>query len=183
MKLNLSQKVPVYIDHYPGSEKLNPKLHRLILEKVYGSNKGAIQTSWNEGFFVEEFKIISDYVIKIIRGVVEHQPSWELYLSDLWGQYYNKGDFQDVHNHNPAHWSFVYYVNAPKGSAPLVFTSSNKKVIPTSGMFVLFPAWLCHHVPVHKCEEIRSVIAGNLFYTKDWTEDKKRKVASLIPIK
>ena len=152
MKLNLSQKVPVYIDHYPGSEKLNPKLHRLILEKVYGSNKGAIQTS--------------DYVIKIIRGVVEHQPSWELYLSDLWGQYYNKGDFQDVHNHNPAHWSFVYYVNAPKGSSPLVFTTSGKKIKPEAGKVVIFESRLNHKVPSNKCND-RCVISGNFIYESD----------------
>ena len=171
MKLDLFEKIKVYIDYYPGAEKLNPKLHDIILKRAKGYNNGAPMTGWNEGLFISEFGIIGDYVLKIIQGFDKYthlRSPWKLELKDLWGQYYNKDDYQVYHHHNPNYWSFVYYVNAPKGSAPLVFTNSKKKVIPKSGMIVLFPSWLYHHVPKHRSEEIRSVISGNLLYTRDW---------------
>ena len=72
---------------------------------------------------------------------------WYLELKDLWGQVYNEGDFQESHDHVPNHWSFVYYVNTPRGSSPLVFESSGKKFRPKAGQVIIFPAWLMHYVP------------------------------------
>ena len=166
-ELDLIEKVRVYINYYPGAERLNPNLHDIILEKARGYNFGAVMTSWNQGFFIKEFKIISDYVIKIIKQndtCRPPSPPWELELQDLWGQYYKKGDYQISHHHNPLHWSFCYYVNTPKKSSPLVFTNSNKKIFPKSGMIVLFPGYLKHHVQKHRGDGIRSIIGGNLFY-------------------
>ena len=89
--------------------------------------------------------------------------SWYLELKEIWGQLYNKGDYQVSHNHLPNHWSFVYYVNTPRGSSPLVFTNSKKKVAAKAGNMVIFPSWVRHQVPPNKCEE-RSVVAGNFYY-------------------
>ena len=76
---------------------------------------------------------------------------------------YNKGDYQVSHNHLPNHWSFVYYVNTPRGSSPLVFESSGMKFRPKAGQVIIFPAWLMHYVPSNKCEG-RMMIGGNLAY-------------------
>ena len=84
-------------------------------------------------------------------------------MMDLWGQVYNEGDYQISHSHLPSHVSFVYYVNTPKGSSPLVFAQSGKKVKAESGKMVIFPGSIYHHVPKNKCEG-RSVIAGNFYY-------------------
>ena len=75
--------------------------------------------------------------------------------------YIKRGYYQRPHHHNHHYWSFVYFVNAPRGSAPLVFTESNKKIIPKSGMLVIFPGWVWHHVPKNGCDG-RITLAGNL---------------------
>ena len=57
----------------------------------------------------------------------------------------------------------MYYINTPKGSSPLVFSESRKKIYPKSGQMIIFPSWIRHEVPPNKCEG-RSIIAGNFYY-------------------
>ena len=174
--MQVFQRTQVHTYEYPFSERLNPKLHNIILEKAVNRDFGATMTSWHECFDIKEFLTIGDWVYNIIQGFSNNYDElFDLKLKDLWGQYYKKGDYQITHNHNPLSWSFVYYVNAPKGSAPLVFTSSNKKIFPKPGMLVLFPSWIEHHVPKHKCEEIRSVVSGDFFYSVDWERVKSSR--------
>ena len=145
---------------------------------------GATMTSWHECFDIKEFRTIADWVYSIILGLnLNYDGIFDLKLKDLWGQYYRKDDYQIEHHHLPHHWSFVYYVNSPKGSAPLVFSESNKKIFPKSGMIVLFPSWLRHHVPKHKCEEIRSIVSGNFVYMIDnWKQFDILDQSDLVPI-
>jgi len=54
-------------------------------------------------------------------------------------------------------------VNCPEGSAPLNFDKAEKplRVMPKTGMMVMFPGWVNHSVPAHIGDD-RIVIAGNL---------------------
>jgi len=76
----------------------------------------------------------------------------------LWAAVYNYGDFAHKHTHNPSTLSFVYYVEAPEGSSPLVF--DDFEVLPQNGLCVIFGGNVSHHVPKNKCNG-RKVIAGN----------------------
>ena len=170
------ERTPVHTYEYPFAKEANPKLHEIILKKAVNSDLGATMTLWKEGLDIKEFCRIGDWVYKIIQGFNENYDAiFDLKLKDLWGQYYKKGDYQITHSHNPLSWSFVYFVKAPKGSAPLVFTSSNKKIVPKAGMLVLFRSWLEHYVPKHKCEEIRSIVSGDFFYSVDWEKEKSSR--------
>ena len=161
----ISQKTQVYTYEYPYAKSLNPKLHRIIFEKAVNENMGAAMTDWN-CFNIKEFELISNYVLNLQKEyALLSSPtcSWYLELKEIWGQLYNKGDYQVSHNHLPNHWSFVYYVNTPLGSSHLVFESSGKKFRPKAGQVIIFPAWLMHYVPSNKCEG-RMMIGGNLAY-------------------
>ena len=171
----------LYSCKYPKAEELNPILHQLIIDitkdSEHPNNMGALMSEPYD-FTVKEFNIIAEYAKEVLGDLKDapypYKPN-PLKLVELWGQYYKKGDYQITHAHNPLSWSFVYYVNAPKGSAPLVFTSSNKKIFPKPGMLVLFPSWLEHYVPKHKCEEIRSVVLGDFFYSVDWKREESSR--------
>ena len=63
--------------------------------------------------------------------------------------------------HKPSIHSFVYFVRCPKGSSPLVFTTSKKRVKAEEGKIVVFPGHVLHHVPKNNCEG-RVVLAGNI---------------------
>ena len=164
----ISEKSRVHIKKYPYAEKLNPILHQIIKQEASCLDKGALMTSW-ECMDKKEFKIISDYAYNLIMSFetslycAPARCECRLILQQLWGQLYNKDHHQALHHHVPSHWSFVYFVNTPKGSSPLVFTQSGKKVKAESGKMVIFPGSIYHHVPENKCEG-RSVIAGNIYY-------------------
>jgi len=163
----IHEEAKIHIHEYPFAEKLNPILHKIILDKADKRDRGALMMDY-KSFDVPEFKKIGNYALSIITGckwswttpVILHDG---LILANIWGQWYGKGDFQSPHTHYPFEWSFTYFVNTPRGSSPLVFTTSKKKVAAKAGSMVIFPSWVKHHVPPNKSEE-RSVIAGNFFY-------------------
>ena len=62
---------------------------------------------------------------------------------------------------NYALYAFVYFVNSPKGSSPLVFTTSGKRIKPEEGKILIFPPQLFHHVPKNKCDG-RITLSGNV---------------------
>ena len=163
----LSEQTKIHIHQYPFAETLNPILHKIIMDRADREDMGAIMTDY-ESFEVPEFEKIGNYALNLIRGwewsldtpVRRNDP---LTLYNIWGQWYRKGDFQIAHTHYPNQWSFVYFVNTPRGSSPLVFSRSKKKVAAKAGNMVIFPAWVRHQVPPNKCQE-RSVVAGNFYY-------------------
>ncbi len=132
-------------------------LHDIIIQRAYMRDKGAFMTDWHEEH-IKEFKLIAE----VARGIAnEHSDTYDMKLTHLWGQLYNEGDFQESHDHVPHDYTFVFYVNTPEGSSPIVFDSSMEEIQPTSGMLLVFPGWVKHSVPKNKCEG-RSIIAGNL---------------------
>ena len=79
-----------------------------------------------------------------------------------WVARLDKGQKTMLHDHMPqCTLAFVYFVNTPEGSSPLVFPTSGKKVEAESGTLVIFPAVLDHEVPTNNCDN-RLTIAGNL---------------------
>ena len=170
----INQKVRIYRCRFPHADTLNPKLHKIILKEAVNKDMGALMTHWNAQH-IKEFNLIQDFAINLILGsdsniMIEEKwvgrnmgPNLELRKGNLWGQLYNKGDYQVGHDHIPYHISYVYYVNTPKGSSPLVFDQSKKKLFPKAGEIVLFPSWVWHSVPPNNCDE-RTMIGGNLCY-------------------
>jgi hypothetical protein len=91
-----------------------------------------------------------------------------LHQFNCWGAVYNRGDYTLSHKHNPFYISFVYFVNSPKGSSPLTFTTTNKKIKAEEGRVVVFNSNLFHHVPKNNCDN-RVIVAGN--YAVDFNSD------------
>ena len=174
--MKITERYEIHRRTYPFAERLNPILHDIIVEKAKTLDKGALMTSWH-CHDIKEFVVIAQWVKDFLWSVdaeniytpVLQGDLWsgntEMELYNIWGQLYNKGDYQTSHVHLPHHWSFVYYVNTPPGSSPLVFTHSNRKIYPKSGEVLIFPAWIRHEVPPNKCEG-RTVVAGNYRFVK-----------------
>ena len=158
---------------YPKAREENGLLHRIICDNSVTKDKGALMTSWH-CHDIKEFVVIAQWVKDFLWNVdaeniytpVLQGDLWsgntEMELYNIWGQLYNKGDYQTSHVHLPHHWSFVYYVNTPMGSSPLVFEQSGQKIYPKEGEVIFFPAWVRHFVPTNDCKE-RSIIAGNFY--------------------
>ena len=161
----------LYSYKYPKAEELNPILHDVIVNRTKNSehpnNMGALMSQPYD-FTVKEFNIIVEYVKEVLSELKDAPypyKSHPLKLVEVWGQYYKEEAYQISHYHAHSDWAFVYYVNTPPGSSPLVFDKSEKEVYSKAGEVIIFPGWLIHHVPSNKGEG-RSVISGNLSYIK-----------------
>ena len=167
------EKVNIHTCFYPYFERFNPILHKIIMQRASIRDKGATMTEWRCN--IMQFREIAQYALKVIAHEdtcldSAYKCDCPLQLRHLWGQWYAKGDYQISHTHLPNHWSFVYYVNTPKGASPLIFPTSGKRVKAEAGKFVIFPAFLQHYVPKNNGEG-RSVIGGNLLYlTEDYND-------------
>ena len=110
-------------------------------------------------------KLIDEWVVSCIKDSywgMNIGLAWKSAI-ESWVVKCDKGDYTHEHDHIPAIFSFVYFIKCPKGSSPLVFTKSGKKIKAEEGKVVIFPGWIRHHVPKNKCEG-RITMAGNIFY-------------------
>ena len=170
--MKITERYEIHRRTYPFAERLNPILHDIIVEKAKTLDKGALMTSWH-CHDIKEFVVIAQWVKDFLWNVDAENIYTPVLQGDLWSgntemELYNKGDYQDAHDHLPCHWSFVYYVNTPRGSSPLVFEHSKTKLHLKAGEVIVFPAWIRHYVPPNRCEE-RSIVAGNISYVKKGT--------------
>ena len=180
---NIRPVQKVYTFEYPYANELNPKLHQYIethANKEHSVNLYARKTKWQT--FTEDFLTIANWVKKVIPEITdpdiangELDYNDILHLNELWGVIYEKGENSGRHNHYPNRWSFVYYVNVPEGSAPLIICGDRGedelRTIPTAGECILFPAWINHYVPENNCEG-RCAVVGN-FDFKDTLKRSK----------
>ena len=150
--------------YHPYAETLNKKLLVEVEEcgwpLSYQTNVMGQMSSYR--FTSDTTKIIKKWIISILLN----EYSWlskfgPLSIIDCWVAKYNVGDYTISHDHIPYPFSWVYFINCPKGSSPLVFTTSNKKIKAEDGKVIIFPGCLNHHVPKNKCDN-RVVLAGNV---------------------
>ncbi len=86
--------------------------------------------------------------------------SVELVVTDCWGAIYESADSTSRHNHFPAEFAAVAYLEAAADCAPIVF-SGTTPVQPRPGMVLIFPGILDHEVPPTAGR--RTVVALNLY--------------------
>ena len=159
-------------------------LHNVIRTNARDHNMGAIMTEWvfNHDYFEEIESVFRNIILNLpsvdhgehngsnprfdnLIAHCNHDSRLSLELSAIWGQIYGKGAYQISHTHLPSHWSFVLFVNCPKGSSPLIFGDNDQKITPKPGYGVIFPGWVRHYVPKNFGLE-RSVVSGNFYYSK-----------------
>ena len=163
----VNEKLQIEEYFYPSFEKNNPIFESIILKekKVNFNRCHAQMTKWNI-----RSKEIRDLVLWIITTThdnmvkpYEHiSSSYNLQCYINWGLLCNQGDSLEEHRHNPAQFSFVYYIKCPEGSSPLVFTTSGYEVKPEAGKLVIFNSRLLHEIPPNNCDGRYSFV-GNLF--------------------
>ena len=163
------EQLPVLIESHPYYKSLNKKIMDESIEYPFVdstevlnrdggiSNLRAFKTQ--SKLDSKSFEVFYGWILSLLR---DQYPGWKFRVTDSWLGKYNKGHHAYSHNHSPAFMSFVYFIKCPKGSSPLVFTTSGKRVKAEDGKLVMFPGYLKHHVPKNKCDG-RIVLAGNIF--------------------
>tara|TARA_B100000287_G_C20344699_1_gene667288 strand:+ start:182 stop:727 length:546 start_codon:yes stop_codon:yes gene_type:complete len=166
MQVQVKEIHPIIIENYPYFEELNKKLKEDYLRSdfslsykrsVHGKHTSYSTRSENINKVCKW--VISILKVKYLKG--QQLDSHPLYCDESWFSGYDNGEYTRDHCHSPRAFSFVYFVSTPKGSSPLVFTTSNKKVKAEEGKVVIFPGNVFHHVPKNRCSG-RIVLSGNI---------------------
>jgi len=171
--MKVKETLKIIVDKHPQYKELNKRLiedvKRIGYSLSYQTNVNARMTDWFSKS--DSIDVVNNWVI----GLIHEENKWinkpgntyaysksryTLISKESWFAGYNKGDYTRSHNHIPSHFSYVYFVKCPRGSSPLVFTDSGKRIKAEEGKVVIFPAIMNHHVPKSRCED-RIVLAGN----------------------
>ena len=171
MLLKLKENLPVIVERHPYHKSINKKLMEQVNtlpfknpnELNYYTNVRAVQYTLTDNDVGPTIKLIQNWIGELISINVARIPV-DISKFAMWFSRYNdeKGNLTRDHDHLvAATFGFVYFVNTPKGSSPLVFTTSGKKIKAEEGKIVIFPASLRHMVPQNRCKD-RVVLAGNI---------------------
>tara|TARA_R100001594_G_C3913612_1_gene233921 strand:- start:116 stop:592 length:477 start_codon:yes stop_codon:yes gene_type:complete len=137
--------------------------------KTTGSTVQQDGTSW---YLTQKFKeryymvLLCDPpdVIKPLLDFVFNLFDNKVTLKEVWSLVYDQGMSLAPHTHDGSDYSFLYFVNTPEGSSPLII--DDYVVEPEVGKLVIFKSKTSHYVPTNNCEG-RCVVAGELWNDTD----------------
>ncbi len=121
--------------------------------------------SWREAAFQPIAKLMTKEIIKISSKHYS-RPDIKWRINSMWGASYSYLDSAELHDHYPATWSCVYYVDVSQRSSPLIFPSPKVTIKPWNGLLVIFPGNISHLVPISRSREPRIVVSANFYVDK-----------------
>ena len=160
--MRIKENHSIIIDKYPFASRLNSRLlsdaEGIDYSLSFKTNVKARMSDWR----VKEndsFKVLQKWIISLIQSKYDF-PGYEIVFQDMWYARYDKNNYTQKHDHYLGWQSFVYFVKCPRGSSPLIFTTSGKRIKAEEGKVVIFPSTIWHSVPKNRCDD-RVVVAGN----------------------
>ena len=169
---NVLVSVPVYTKMLDlDNDKLKRIIqnHRQVFDKGDSSNVKAWNSAKNTHRINPHFQPFIDIILQEIKDIKKYDRTFcgfagfesTLYLRDFWAIMYDTDDYTKSHQHFPCPYVASYYVEASPDSAPIHFDGvQTLKIIPESGMLVVWPGTLYHSVPPTHGK--RTVLAMNL---------------------
>lgn len=185
---------PVYRAELPDSGTLNAALETETLDLCLHDEAG-IKWCVEHGYSgytsygsIPNLADKSKLFARLARQIQPHAAAFAKYLDwdlrgqkpiidTLWVNLLPEGGSHTSHIHTNAVLSGTYYVNAPKGSSPIVFedprhtrmmAAPQKKngspyisVTPRAGTLLLWESWLRHEVPVNRSQTERISVSFN----------------------
>lgn len=113
----------------------------------------------------DSIKWLADQVTGAI-GKFDKRQEGTLVCNEIWGIIYNGKDNHKSHNHYPATWSAVAYIDCPEGSGNTVWPNLKKNIKPQDGLVCVFPGWLNHHVEPSADNTRRIIVSCNVYSRK-----------------
>ena len=170
--MKVSQSSEILIGDYLFQRQLKEEVLALLAVSnpisKERTNVKAFHTDWNwepDNLRIKNFKsfILAEIERHFQPGSMKDSSRAPLIMKNFWANVYYKGDYADSHGHKPYHYSFAYFLKCENYHSPLVFSESGKKVRPKEGRFVVFPAYLKHHVPKQQYDDTRITLSGNCY--------------------
>ena len=164
--MQISEKLDIITEKHHYYESLNKKL----LEDECIADYNIVNNSYQNGDTASfsaptttstSIEFIISWIKCLIINYYPHMKGRQLKSDETWFVRYKVGEETKPHDHHPCLYSWVYFVNCPKGSSPFVFTNSGKRIKSEEGKVLIFPSIIKHHVPKSRCDN-RVVLVGNL---------------------
>ena len=166
--MKVKEEHDIIIENHPYFQSLNKKLLKDVKDVdyplSYKTNVKAKHSNWK--ISTPNVQVVNKWVynILLIKYPWIGRTRCDVIFPEVWFAEYSNNEFAVKHDHVPFVWSYVYFIQCPKGSSPLVFTTSGKRIKAEEGKVVIFPASVRHGVPPNKCEG-RIIMSGNLNVT------------------
>ena len=130
--IRITQEFKIIVEKHPLSESINKKIvedFRLFpftrdITNPDGSKTNVKALQSYNGITSPSITLIKQWVINLVGT---YGGSF-FQVAACWGAKYGKGDYTISHEHFPATFAFVYFLKSPRGSSPLVFTYSGKRI-------------------------------------------------------
>ena len=94
-----------------------------------------------------------------VNTLVDGDSQFNYHFAALWAANYTPSDSARPHVHGASCISWVYYLDVDDSAADLVFDTFDICVKPVTGLLVMFPGWVRHHVAAGGS---RTILAGNV---------------------
>ena len=139
------------------------------------SNVKAQMTQWS---MVDRpgFKQLANIILDMSKTVAskKYNVSFVPMINNLWGMKYVSEDYTILHDHWPAVFSCVYYINPLEDSPGLSLPDLNIERRPEHGLLLMFPGWIKHGVKKKKFEGKRYCVSSNIHCAEYWTKQVSR---------
>ena len=148
------------------NEKLKDVIinHRNEFPISESSNVEAWHSSYKTHRINPHFQPYIDFILREIKDILflKHERlAPTLYFRDFWAIMYENSDYTISHEHFPCPYAASYYVEAEVNCSPIQFDGVHTlKIIPQSGMLMVWPGILRHSVPPTNSK--RTVLSMNL---------------------
>jgi len=143
--------------------------HRQVFNRGKSTNVKAWSSAKNTHKINPHFQPYIDTILQEIKDIKKFDSKFcgraafesTLYLRDFWAIMYECGDYTSSHAHFPCPYVASYYVEVSSDSSPIHFDGvQTLKIMPESGMLIVWPGTLYHSVPPTHGK--RTVLALNL---------------------
>ena len=160
------EKLAVVEFLHPDPDNICDILHNYVKDLPKIGYEPSVNASMSERRIHEQQNpALMDFLIWLQKIITNNTQIFGkegcLRLEEVWGTTFKKGDNIVPHNHMPFAWTWIFYVNAPEGSSPLVFSESKHSIEVSTGKLLIFEARLQHEVPPCTVDG-RCILSGNI---------------------
>ena len=151
-----------------------PKMDKDIIKEI---NKQGDRQNWNSNVKAQMtdwrmsekpgFNKLKKYIFEMASKISIEGMNRKIdpFITDMWGIKYKSEQISTQHDHWPAVWSCVYYVNAPKDAPGLFFPEigdhGGERQL-EQGLLIMFPGHTKHAVRPKKFKGYRYAVSANI---------------------
>ena len=165
-EVELVEKLAVAEFMHPDFNHICEPLHEYIKDLPKIGYEPSVNASMSDRRIHEQGNPVLSQFLSWLQKIITKNThifgkDGALRLEEVWGTTFKKGDNITPHNHMPYAWTWIFYVNVPADSSPIIFSESKHTVPAVQGKLLILEGRLMHEVP--ECTtDGRCIVSGNI---------------------